>query len=99
MWTQWGKERVGQIERVALKHIRYHGYNQIATENLLYHAGSSNPELCDNLGGGMGWEVGGRFKKERTYVYLCLIHVDVLQKLSQYCKASILQLKIKKKIR
>ena len=41
---------------------------------------------------GVGW--GGRFKKERTYVYLCLIHVDVLQKPSQYCKSSILQLKI-----
>ena len=28
-------------------------------------------ELCDHLGGrGMEWEVGGRFKKEKTYVYL-----------------------------
>ena len=42
----------------------------------------------------MGWEVGGRFKRERTYVHLWLIHVDVSQKLTQYCKAIILQLKI-----
>jgi len=41
----------------------------------------------------MGWEVGGRFKREGTYVYLWLIHVDIWQK--PYCKATILQLKIK----
>ena len=28
----------------------------------------------------MGTEVGGRFKKEGTYVYLWPIHVDVWQK-------------------
>ena len=27
-----------------------------------------NPGLCDNLEGGEGWEVGGRFKREGTYV-------------------------------
>ena len=42
----------------------------------------------------MGWEVGGRFNREGTYVYLCLIHVDVWQRPRQYCKAIILQLKI-----
>jgi len=40
--------------------------------------------------------VGGSFKREETYVYLWLIHVDVLQKPTQYCKAIILQLKINK---
>ena len=44
----------------------------------------------------MGWEVGGMFKREGTCVYLWLIHVDVRQKLTQYCKAIILQLKIDK---
>ena len=44
--------------------------------------------------GGMGWEMGGRFKREGTYIYLWLIHVDVWQKWTQYCKAIILQLKI-----
>ena len=49
----------------------------------------------------MGREVGGRFKREGTYVYLWLIHVDVWQKPTQYCRAIILQLKInelKKKV-
>ena len=42
----------------------------------------------------MRWEVGGSLKREWTYVYLWLIHVDVWQKPTQYCKAVILQLKI-----
>ena len=40
----------------------------------------------------MGWGVGRRFKREGTYVYLWLIHVDVQQKPTQHCKANILQL-------
>ena len=44
----------------------------------------------------MGWEVGKRFKREGMYVHLWLIHVDVWQKPTQYCKAIILQLKINK---
>ena len=44
----------------------------------------------------MGWEVGGRFKTEGTYVHLWLIHIDVWQKSTQYCKAIILQLNINK---
>ena len=37
------------------------------------------------------WEVGGRFKKERTYVYVWLIPDDVWQKPTQSYKAMILQ--------
>ena len=44
----------------------------------------------------MGWEVGGRFKREETYVYLRLIHVDVRQKATVYRKAIILPLKMNK---
>ena len=44
--------------------------------------------------GSMGWEVGERFKRERAYIYLLLIHVDVWQKPTKHCKAIILQLKI-----
>ena len=40
----------------------------------------------------MGW--GGRFKREGTYACLWLIHVDVWQRPTHYCKAIILQLKI-----
>ena len=43
----------------------------------------------------MGWEVGGRFKRERTYVYLWVIYVAVWQKSTQYYKAIKFQLKIK----
>ena len=49
--------------------------------------------LCDSV---EGWgAVGGRREvQEETYVYLSLIHVEVWQKLTQHCKAIILQLKI-----
>ena len=33
--------------------------------------------LCITLEGGVGREMGGRFKREGTYVYLWLIHVEV----------------------
>ena len=46
----------------------------------------------------MGWEEAGRLKREGTYVYLGLIHVDIWQKPTQYCKAIIFQLKINKLI-
>ena len=42
-----------------------------------------------------GREVEGRFKRERMYVYQGLIHVDIWQKPTQFCKAIILQLKNK----
>ena len=44
---------------------------------------------------GLGWEVGGRFMREETYVYLWLIVLR--QKPTQHCKAIILKLKKKKK--
>ena len=53
--------------------------------------------LCYNL---KGWDEGrgGReVLREGTYVNLWLIHADVWQKSSQYCKVIILQLKKKKK--
>ena len=34
-------------------------------------------ELCINLEGWEGREMGGRFKREGTYVYLWLIHVEI----------------------
>ena len=65
--------------------------------NLLCDAGSSNLVLCDSL---EGWEVvRGRWEggsRGRRRVCLELIHVDVWQKPTQYCKASILQLNISK---
>ena len=51
--------------------------------------------LCDNLEEWDGEGGGGRLKSEETYICLGLIHVDALQKPSQYCKVIILQLKMK----
>ena len=50
--------------------------------------------LSTNLEGwdGSGWGMTGRFKREGTYVYLWLIHVEVWQKTTKFCKA-IIQLK------
>ena len=43
----------------------------------------------------MKQKMAGQFKKEDTYVYLWLIHVEVWQKATKFCKAIILQLKNK----
>ena len=48
VWTQLWREKVGQTERVVLKHIPY--VKQIASGNLLQDAGRSTL-LCDNLEG------------------------------------------------
>ena len=45
----------------------------------------------------MGRKMGGRSRREGTWVYLWLILVDVCQKTTKFCKAIILQLKKKKK--
>ena len=85
-----GTNGESSIETYTLPYVQY-----IASGNLLYNAGNSNPVLCDKLEGGMGWKVGGRIIREGTYVYLRLIHVDIWQKLTKYCKAIILQFKNK----
>ena len=52
--------------------------------------------LCINLEkGGMGREKTGRLRREGTNVYLWLIHVEVGQKTTKFCKSTILQLKNK----
>ena len=42
----------------------------------------------------MGWEVGGRFKREGMCIYLWLIHIDVWQKSTQHYKVIIFQLNV-----
>jgi len=44
-------------------------------------------------GDGMGREVGEESRREGSHVFLWVIHVDVWQRPSQYCKLTILQLK------
>ena len=67
---------------------------QTVNGKLLYNTGSSNPVLCDNLEGWMGWGVGGTFKKEGAHVDLWPIHVVVWEKPTHHCNAIILQIKI-----
>ena len=47
--------------------------------------------LCDDLEGWDGGGVQGRLKREGMYVYAWLIRFIVQQKLTQHCKAIILQ--------
>ena len=63
----------------------------IGSRNLLHDSGSWR---WDGLGGGRENQEGVCLCTYRyTDVYLWLIHVDVWQKPTQYCKAIILQLK------
>ena len=55
------------------------------TGNLCIRQRSQSLYSVTTYRGRMEREVEGKFKRERTYVYLCLIHVDVWQKPSQYC--------------
>ena len=66
----------------------------MANGSLMYDAGNPKPVPCDNLEGGMGREVGEGLKREGIYIYLRPIHVEVWQKPSQYCRVSMLQLKM-----
>ena len=47
--------------------------------------------LCINLEGRDGKGGGREVQKDGIYVYLWLIHVEVLQKTAEFCKAIILQ--------
>ena len=66
----------------------------IASGDLLYDSGSSNWCSVTTRRAGVRWKVGGKFKREGTYVYLWLVHADVWQRPTEYGKAIILQLKI-----
>ena len=49
--------------------------------------------VLTTLGGGMGREMGGRFKRVEIYVYLWLIHADISEKTTKFYKAIVRQLK------
>ena len=69
---------------------------KITSGNLLYDSENPNGGSVTTYRGRKGWEMGGRFKREGTHIYLWLIHVDVWQRPTQYCEAIFLQLKISK---
>ena len=71
-----GEERVRCMERVTWK-LTLPYVKQIATGNLLYVSGNSNRGSVSTKRGGMGREMGGRFKREGIFVNLWLIHVEV----------------------
>ena len=71
-----GEERVRYMQRVTWK-LTLPYVELVADGNLLYGSGNSNGGRCISLDGGLGREMGGRFKRERIYVYLWLIHVKV----------------------
>ena len=58
----------------------------------MHETGRSGPVHWDDPGGGVGREVGGA-SGWGTHVHQWLIHVNVWQKPSQYCKVISLQLK------
>ena len=82
-----GKERVGWTERGALRYIHYHMQNRqpVGIRCMMQGAQTRYSVTTEEWDG-----VGGRLT-EGTYVYLWLIHVDVWQEPTQYCKAIILQ--------
>ena len=50
---------------------------KIANGNLLYGSGNSNRGSVSTKRSEMGREMGGKFKRERIYIYLWLIHAEV----------------------
>ena len=63
-----GEERVQCMQRVTRK-LTLPCIKQIANGNLLYGSGNSNRDSVSTWNGGMGQEMGGRFKGEGIYVY------------------------------
>ena len=64
---------------------------QIPSRGSMYDEGNPEPVLCDSREGWDGREVGGRFQREGTHVYLMPIHVDVQQKSSQYSNYALIK--------
>ena len=92
----WEKARVGCLERTALKHVYYLGWNRSPA-----HVGCMRQVLGPGaLGRPRGIRWRGRWERGSgwgTHVNPWLIHVDVWQKPLQYCKVISLQLIKKKK--
>ena len=85
-----GEERVRCMERVTWKLILPY-VKWIANGNLLYGLGNSNRGSVSIYRDGLRKEMGGRFKRDGIYVYLWLIHVEVWQKTTKFCKAIFFQ--------
>ena len=71
-----GEDRVRCVARVTWK-LTLPYVKSRANGNLLYGSGNINRGSVSAWKGGMGREMGGRFKKEGIYVHLSLIHFEV----------------------
>ena len=65
----------------------------MTSASLMHEAGNPKPVLWDDPEGWGGEGGGSMVQDVGTHVYPWLIHVDVWQKSSQYCKIIILWLK------
>ena len=89
MWAQWVEGTCGMNWEISFYVNTLPCVKQRAGGNLQYNTGSS--AWCSV----MSWMVGGRTKREGIYVYIEQSHLIVQQKLTQHCKAIILQFKKK----
>ena len=85
METQTWKKQVptGGGRRGSHKQSNRETYTVCKIDNqqkFLHDSGNSNQNSVTIQRNGMGWDVGGRFKKKGSYIYLCLNHADVWQK-------------------
>ena len=95
-----GEERVRCMERETWK-LTLSFVKWTANGNLLYVSGNPNQGLCINL---EEWDREGdgrELQREgdvciHPSIHVWLIHVEVLQKTTKFCKAIILQLKTNK---
>jgi len=78
-WTYGHGEKGGEGEMYVVSNMEtYITVCKIdSLGNLLYGSGNSNRGSVSTWRGGMGREMGGRFKRKGVYVYLWLIHVGV----------------------
>ena len=98
LWPHWGKEGVGQMERVALTTHRILCRTDGQPAGICCMTWSSTCWSVTPQKGGMGCKVGGRFRSGGR-VCLWLIHTDVWQRPTHHCKAVILQLQINKSLK
>ena len=69
MWTRWGKEREGQIETVALKHIHCHMSNRQPMGIWFITQGAQTWCSVTTQTVGMGWQMGGNIPIADQYTY------------------------------
>ena len=90
-WLSWKQDHHsegGWIEKVTWTCILYHVSNRQLGGHCSIMQGAQLSALIQ-----MGTGGGGRLKREGICGYLTLIHIFVQQKLTQYCKGIILQMK------